>query len=132
MFLIDLARNFRFPFERHAGNVWNAGTLEWLPTGTYQTRSIPIVTSREPLWDQPGLAEEVKAGRYYLPGRADRRARDDRDQPDRCAAAIPAADARPELVAVPRGGLHRGLFHAADGQAGHSRRRLRRDSPSSW
>jgi cytochrome c oxidase subunit I+III len=68
IFLVDLARNFRFTFDNNAGNVWNAGTLEWLPTGAYQTRSIPIVTSREPLWDQPNLAEDVKAGRYYLPG----------------------------------------------------------------
>jgi cytochrome c oxidase subunit I+III len=68
LFLIDVARNFRFTFDDNAGNVWNAGTLEWLPTGTYQTRSIPIVKSREPLWDQPNLAEDVKAGRYYLPG----------------------------------------------------------------
>ena len=68
VFLVDLARNFRFTFDDTAGNIWNAGTLEWLPTGTYQTRSIPIVTSREPLWDQANLAEEVEAGRYYLPG----------------------------------------------------------------
>ena len=31
-------------------------------------RSIPIVKSREPLWDQPNLAQDVDAGRYYLPG----------------------------------------------------------------
>jgi cytochrome c oxidase subunit I+III len=66
IFLIDLAKNFR-PFQGDAGNVWNAGTLEWLPSGNYQTRSIPIVTSREPLWDQPNLARDVEAGRYYLP-----------------------------------------------------------------
>ena len=53
--------------EGNAGNVWNAGTLEWLPNGNYSNRSIPIVTSREPLWDQPNLAQDVEAGRYYLP-----------------------------------------------------------------
>ena len=53
--------------EDNAGNIWNAGTLEWLPNGNYSNRSVPIVTSREPLWDQPGLAENVDAGRYYLP-----------------------------------------------------------------
>jgi cytochrome c oxidase subunit I+III len=68
IFLVDLARNFRLTFDHNAGNVWNAGTLEWLPTGTYATRSIPEVRSREPLWDQPGLAKEVEAGRWYLPG----------------------------------------------------------------
>lgn len=67
LFLIDVARKFRFTFEGR-GNVWNAGTLEWLPNDVYQTRSIPIVTSREPIWDQPNLAEDVEAGRYFLPG----------------------------------------------------------------
>jgi cytochrome c oxidase subunit I+III len=67
--IVDLAWNFRPALERgNAGNVWGAGTLEWLPSGAYQTRSIPIVESREPLWDQPNLAEEVRAGAYYMPG----------------------------------------------------------------
>jgi cytochrome c oxidase subunit I+III len=70
LFLVDLARNFRMATEDNAGNIWNAGTLEWLPTGVYSSRSIPIVKSREPLWDQPGLAQDVEAGRYYLPGAA--------------------------------------------------------------
>jgi cytochrome c oxidase subunit I+III len=70
VFLVDLARNFRFAAQDNAGNVWNASTLEWLPNDTYATRSIPVVTSRDPLWDQPGLAEDVEAGRYYLPGTA--------------------------------------------------------------
>ena len=43
LFLLDLARNFRFASEDNAGNVWNAGTLEWLPNGNYATRSIPAV-----------------------------------------------------------------------------------------
>ena len=41
LFLFDLARKFRPTFADNAGNVWNAGTLEWLPTDTYNTRSIP-------------------------------------------------------------------------------------------
>src|SRR5688572_10398154 len=68
LFLVDLARNFRMATEDNAGNIWNAGTLEWLPSGDYSGRSIPIVRSREPLWDQPGLSDDVEAGRYYLPG----------------------------------------------------------------
>ncbi|WP_157089408.1 cytochrome c oxidase subunit I [Oceanibaculum pacificum] len=67
LFLIDVARNFRITSADNAGNVWNAPTLEWLPNDNYATRSIPIVASRDPLWDQPGLAEDVEAGRYYLP-----------------------------------------------------------------
>ena len=70
LLLIDLARNFRMTETGEAGNIWRAGTLEWLPTHYFQTRSIPYVTSREPLWDQPGLAEQVEAGQHYLPGTA--------------------------------------------------------------
>ncbi|WP_144864801.1 cytochrome c oxidase subunit I [Mesorhizobium sp. J18] len=66
LFIIDLIRRFRpGPGSK---NPWGAGTLEWLPNGNYSTRSIPLVTSREPLWDQPNLAEDVEAGHYYLPG----------------------------------------------------------------
>jgi cytochrome c oxidase subunit I+III len=68
IFLVDLARNFRLTATSDAGNVWNGGTLEWLPAGTYQTRSIPYVTSREPLWEQNNLPEQVEAGQWYLPG----------------------------------------------------------------
>ncbi|HET8819152.1 MAG TPA: cytochrome c oxidase subunit I [Xanthomonadaceae bacterium] len=50
-------------------NPWNAGTLEWLggiPNHAWGVRSIPVVESRYPLWDQPGLADDVEAGRFYL------------------------------------------------------------------
>jgi cytochrome c oxidase subunit I+III len=67
LFVIDLALRFRPGRTKHA-NPWQAGTLEWLPSDVYSTRSIPHVTSREPLWDQPNLADEVAAGRHYLPG----------------------------------------------------------------
>jgi cytochrome c oxidase subunit I+III len=68
LFLIDLALNFRNTIGDEAGNIWGAGTLEWLPSDTYQARSIPYVTSREPLWEQPGLADQVEKGQWYLPG----------------------------------------------------------------
>ena len=67
LFLIDLARNFRFTTEHDAGNVYGGGTLEWLPTGMYSTRSIPLVRSREPSWDDPRICEDVAEGRYFLP-----------------------------------------------------------------
>ncbi|MEA1073075.1 cbb3-type cytochrome c oxidase subunit I [Sphingomonas sp. LY160] len=68
LFLFDVARNFRWaPEDGNAGNVFNAGTLEWLPSGLYSTRSIPLVKGREPLWEQPELAKEVEDGRYFLP-----------------------------------------------------------------
>ncbi|MBM6594947.1 cbb3-type cytochrome c oxidase subunit I [Microvirga pudoricolor] len=67
LFVIDVARRFRFSFDDNAGDVWKAGTLEWLNNTSYGTRSIPHVRSREPLWDQPNLGEDVDKGRYYLP-----------------------------------------------------------------
>ncbi|MBB5710953.1 cbb3-type cytochrome c oxidase subunit I [Sphingomonas xinjiangensis] len=70
LFVIDLARNFRFTPDNDAGNVYGGGTLEWLPTGLYSTRSIPVVKSREPLWDDPDLAKNVEEGRYFLPNSA--------------------------------------------------------------
>ena len=54
-------------------NPWNAGTLEWIsePEEKWGVRSIPIITSRYPIWDQPGLIDGIKAGRYYLPDAKD-------------------------------------------------------------
>jgi cytochrome c oxidase subunit I+III len=66
IFVIDLARTFRLG-PNPVRNPWNAGTLEWLPNDVYSTRSIPLVKSREPLWDQPGLSQEVEEGRHFLP-----------------------------------------------------------------
>ena len=68
VFLLDLVQNLRPTLSDQAGDVWGAGTLEWLDNDAYASRSIPHVLSREPLWDQPGLREDVEAGRYYLPG----------------------------------------------------------------
>ena len=70
VFLFDLARRFRFTTDEDAGNVYGGGTLEWLPTGMYSTRSIPLVRSREPLWDDPDICEDVARGRYFLPNSA--------------------------------------------------------------
>jgi cytochrome c oxidase subunit I+III len=67
VFLVDIARNFRLSFDHHAGNVWNAGTLEWLPSGTFSARSIPRVGGAYPLWDRPRLAHEAEQGGHYLP-----------------------------------------------------------------
>jgi cytochrome c oxidase subunit I+III len=68
VFLFDLARNLRPSIAGGSGNVWNAGTLDWLPNELHGLRSIPRVNSRDPLWDQPSLPDDVEAGRYYLPG----------------------------------------------------------------
>jgi cytochrome c oxidase subunit I+III len=70
LFLWDLARNFRFTTDNDAGNVYHAGTLDWLPTGLYSARSIPLVKSRDPLWDDPNIGKDVEEGRYFLPNSA--------------------------------------------------------------
>jgi cytochrome c oxidase subunit I+III len=65
--IFDLMRNLRPSLSRHAGNVWRAGTLEWMPNHHYGTRSIPHIESRYPLWEQRGLERAVEEGRCYLP-----------------------------------------------------------------
>ncbi|MBL0933436.1 MAG: cytochrome c oxidase subunit I [Rhizobiaceae bacterium] len=69
VFVVDLIRRFRPVITGGSSpdNPWQAGTLEWLPSDVYSTRSIPLVTSREPLWDQPNLSKEVEEGRHFLP-----------------------------------------------------------------
>ncbi|CAN7370394.1 cbb3-type cytochrome c oxidase subunit I [Brevundimonas sp. LjRoot202] len=70
VWVVDMIRNFR-PFGgRDAGNVFDGPGLEWAPTGLYSVRSIPVVKSLYPLWDQKGLARDIEAGRYFLPGTA--------------------------------------------------------------
>jgi cytochrome c oxidase subunit I+III len=68
VFLFDLARNLRPTVSEPIGDVWKAASLEWLHNHVYGPRSVPLVASRDPLWDQPGLSEQSKAGRHYLPG----------------------------------------------------------------
>ena len=64
--LADLVRVFR----RKSGpddDPWKSPTLEWATGGEYGVRSIPQVTSREPLWQRPDMAEAIEAGAYWLP-----------------------------------------------------------------
>jgi cytochrome c oxidase subunit I+III len=67
--IVDLALHLRLAGKVDT-NPWKAGTLEWLPTDHFATRSIPRVASRDPLWDHPRLREEVDSGQHYLPGLA--------------------------------------------------------------
>jgi cytochrome c oxidase subunit I+III len=51
-------------------NLWDAGTLEWvatMPPESWGVRSVPIIESRYPIWDQKGFFERIDAGGYYLP-----------------------------------------------------------------
>ena len=68
VFVWDLLRPKRDMTDRQR-NPWNAGTLEWshdVPEENWGVRTIPLVTSRYPLWDQPKLLERMDAGRFYL------------------------------------------------------------------
>ncbi len=68
VFVFDLLRSKR-DFEGRTRNPWNAGTLEWshdVPEENWGVRSIPYITSRYPLWQQPKLLERLDTGRYYL------------------------------------------------------------------
>jgi cytochrome c oxidase subunit I+III len=66
--LVDLAFNLRPSLTGGSGNPWRASTLEWLPNDYYVPLSVPRVTSRDPLWDQPGLQDDTQRGRGYMPG----------------------------------------------------------------
>ncbi|MCM2374877.1 cytochrome c oxidase subunit I [Aporhodopirellula aestuarii] len=51
-------------------NIWNAGTLEWIaevPDRPWGIRSIPIISTRYPLWEQDNLMSDVDDGKFYLP-----------------------------------------------------------------
>ncbi|PZQ10753.1 MAG: cytochrome c oxidase subunit I [Ancylobacter novellus] len=51
-------------------NCWNAGTLEWLsenPGRDWGVRTVPVVTTRYPLWQQPNFVRDYDEGRFYLP-----------------------------------------------------------------
>ena len=69
VFTVEVARTL-LRQEKDKGNPWGAATLEWLPDEEYGPRSIPLVTSEEPLWEQEGLAEQVERGAHFLPGTA--------------------------------------------------------------
>lgn len=55
LFLANVYRSLRYG-EEAGPNPWNAGTLEWATTSPplpYNFLQIPVVRSREPLWDRP-------------------------------------------------------------------------------
>ncbi len=105
--LTDVLRHCR-PFGGGREDPWRGGTLEWGPSEAYGARSIPRVTSRYPLWDQPGLAAEMEAGAHYLPGTVTGR---------REALVTSAATAEPLYIAVVPGVGYAHLV-AAIGTAG--------------
>lgn len=69
LFLIDVFRpRGKQPLSER--NPWQAGTLEWLaemPDQPWGVRSIPVIESRYPLWEQPGFVQDVDEARFFLP-----------------------------------------------------------------
>ncbi|ETX16598.1 cytochrome B561 [Roseivivax halodurans JCM 10272] len=91
VFAYDLLRSKKHQ-PRAPRNPWKAGTLEWADDPNdenWGVRSVPFVTSRYPLWDQPKLLERIDAGRYYLP---------DSQEGYRETIITSAVDARPQHV----------------------------------
>ena len=65
---IDLALSPRRPKAER--NPWKAGTLEWLAhpdDENWGIRSVPIIQSRYPIWDQKDFVAKVDEGRFFLP-----------------------------------------------------------------
>ncbi|WP_375271197.1 cytochrome c oxidase subunit I [Sphingomonas sp.] len=73
-------------------NPWNAGTLEWLAhpdDEDWGIRSVPLIESRYPIWDQPNFVANVDEGRFFLP---------DAEEGRRETIITTAVDARPAQV----------------------------------
>jgi cytochrome c oxidase subunit I+III len=73
-------------------NPWNAGTLEWLAhpdDEDWGIRSVPLIESRYPIWDQPDFVRKVDEGRFFLP---------DAEEGRRETIVTTALDARPLAV----------------------------------
>ncbi len=68
LFAIDIVLQL-FLSRRSPRNPWRAGTLEWAmmtPPAAYNIASLPHVGSREPIQDQPDLANQLARGEGYL------------------------------------------------------------------
>ncbi len=80
-----------------ARNPWNAGTLEWLALPedeNWGIRSVPLIETRYPIWDQPDFMRKVDEGRFFLP---------DAEEGRRETISTTVLDARP-LAVVRLGG----------------------------
>ena len=88
--VLDLCRS---PWrERAPRNPWNAGTLEWLALPEdehWGIRSVPLIESRYPIWDQPDFMKKVDEGRFFLP---------DAEEGRRETLVTTVLDARPLMV----------------------------------
>jgi cytochrome c oxidase subunit I+III len=104
---------------KRARNPWDAGTLEWLnePEENWGVRSVPTISSRYPLWDQPTLADDVNAGLGYLAdtdgGRRETLVTSVRDAEPRQALRVPGSSWLPAVSAAALGAVFIATtFHA--------------------
>src|SRR5690606_17658748 len=68
IFVLDIVLHVRIG-KVTSRNPWNAGTLEWAlakPPPPYNLASIPTVSNREPLWEDPKLPAQIAAGEHWL------------------------------------------------------------------
>ena len=66
--LLDIVLHFRFG-QPAKTNPWNADTLEWataLPPSPYNFVSLPDVTDRHPLWQDPNLPHSIARAEHAL------------------------------------------------------------------
>ncbi|MFC3214204.1 cytochrome c oxidase subunit I [Novosphingobium panipatense] len=88
--VLDLCRSPWRP--KAARNPWQAGTLEWLAKPedeNWGVRSIPLIESRYPIWDQEDFVRKVDEGRFFLP---------DAEEGRRETIVTSVLDARPVAV----------------------------------
>ncbi|MCH8488712.1 MAG: cytochrome c oxidase subunit I [Oceanicaulis sp.] len=70
LFVVDIVLQLRFG-RRFRRNPWGGTGLDWAmpaPAPSYNFASLPLVTSRDPLEDNPRLGADIAAGKGYLAG----------------------------------------------------------------
>lgn len=92
-------------------NPWKAGTLEWVagdPSEPWGIRSVPVISTRYPLWQQEHLIRDIDAGRFFLPdareGRRETLVTDVLDAEPLQVLRIPGDSFKPMIAAFLIGG----------------------------
>ena len=115
LFVIDVVSHF-WRGAKVGRNPWNAGTLDWMmeiPPEDWGARSVPIVATRYPLWQQPDFLDDVDNGRFLIPDAPDLRRETIITSVVDGRARAGAARARQLLVAAARRDPDRRLLHRA-------------------
>jgi cytochrome c oxidase subunit I+III len=75
LFIVDVVQHF-WRGEKIGRNPWNAGTLDWMmeiPPRDWGARSVPIVASRYPIWEQANFLDDMDNARFFIPDAPDMR-----------------------------------------------------------